>query len=46
MGRAVTAREAPITYFMQFDKSMKAIRPSDNTRLRMPTQNGDIEVHV
>lgn len=35
-----------MTYFMQFDKSMKAIRPSDNTRLRMPTANGDIEVHV
>lgn len=35
-----------MTYFMQFDKSMKAIRPSDNTRLRMPTDAGDIEVHV
>lgn len=35
-----------MTYFMQFDESVKAIRPSDNTRLRMPTRNGDIEVHV
>ncbi|CAM4280394.1 MULTISPECIES: hypothetical protein [Corynebacterium] len=35
-----------MTYFMQFDKSMKAIRPSDNTRLRMPTDTGDIEIHV
>ena len=35
-----------MTYFMQFDKSMKAIRPSDNTRLRMPTDAGDVEVHV
>lgn len=35
-----------MTYFMQFDESMKAIRPSDNTRLRMPTHNGDLEVHV
>ena len=35
-----------MTYFMQFDESMKAIRPSDNTRLRMPTRGGDLEVHV
>ena len=33
-------------YFMQFDSSMKAIRPTDNTRLRMPTHNGDIEAHI
>ena len=35
-----------MTYFMQFDESMKAIRPSDNTRLCMPTHGGDLEVHV
>lgn len=35
-----------MTYFMRFDESMKAIRPSDNTRLRMPTDTGDVEVHV
>ncbi|MGV0432840.1 hypothetical protein [Corynebacterium sp. 20_84] len=35
-----------MTYFMLFDESMKAIRPSDNTRLRMPTRGGDLEVHV
>ena len=35
-----------MTYFMQFDPSMKAIRPTDNTRLRMPTHNGDIEAHI
>ncbi|MBP3948022.1 hypothetical protein J5Y21_03810 [Corynebacterium sp. Marseille-P3884] len=35
-----------MTYFMEFDESMKAIRPSDNTRLRMPTRGGDLEVHV
>lgn len=35
-----------MTYFMRFDKSMKAIRPSDNTRLRLPTDAGGIEVHV
>ena len=35
-----------MTYFMQFDVSMKAIRPSDNTRLCMPTRGGDLEVHV
>lgn len=35
-----------MTYFMEFDESMKAIRPSDNTRLRMPTRGCDLEVHV
>lgn len=35
-----------MTYFMEFDESMKAIRPSDNTRLRMPTRGGALEVHV
>lgn len=35
-----------MTYFMQFDESMKAIRPSDNTRLCMPTRGGDLEMHV
>jgi|GEM_PF-1537353 len=35
-----------MTYFMLFDESMKAIRPSDNTRLCMPTRGGDLEVHV
>ena len=33
-----------MTYFMQFDPSMKAIRPTDDTRLRMPTPSGDLEV--
>ena len=35
-----------MTYFMQFDSSMKAIRPTANTRLRMPTVRGDVEVHI
>ena len=35
-----------MTYFMQFDSSMKAIRPTANTRLRMPTARGDVEVHI
>ena len=35
-----------MTYFMQFDSSMKAIRPTANTRLRMPTVRGDVEVQI
>lgn len=36
-----------MTYFMTFAESMKAIRPADNLRLRMPTKQGaDIEVHL
>ena len=36
-----------MTYFMTFSESMKAIRPSDGLRLRMPTKQGaDIEVHL
>ena len=33
-------------YFMQLDPSMKAIRATDNTKLRIPTDNGDIEAHI
>lgn len=35
-----------MTYLMQLDPSMKAIRATDNTKLRMPTYNGNIEAHI
>ena len=36
-----------MTYFMTYSESMKAICPSDNLRLRMPTKQGtNIEVHI
>lgn len=39
--------QTPMTYFMTFSESMKAIRPADGLRLRMPTKHGaDIEVHL
>ncbi len=47
---SVSARreeKAPMTYFMTFSDSMRAIRPADGLRLRMPTKHGaDIEVHL